>query len=346
MLKKAIKLLLVLGMTAGFIGLVGYLGAKAYYVGLATKESNDVIEQALSEKPVSADDEVIALAKYVFEHFRPQEPSEIKALRLRPYVTNGRLPEFLRFPDGAIEMLVGAGLCDNAARMLAFILKQRGYESVQWNMVTPFDAHSALLVSMPDGRKVFADPFYGYVAYDQVAKKLLSPHDAQNRVKEGAVLEDVFISLASNAHPEFYKNFGVAFMAAQGSDLMITAALYMTEGKPVLLGENDGSDEDVKHQAGQNGMTPFWHYVGHKYNREWVRVLQAQENVRLEMLLMADAEEGIITSDPRPKIEGRKLIWNLKAGDRITFRDGLAAISFRRLNSYIGVDQIALYPVE
>ena len=98
-------------------------------------------------------------------------------LRLRPYVTNALPPSILRYPNGAIETLIETGLCDNASHMLAFILKQKGYETVQWNMITASAAHSALLVSMHDGRKVLVDPFYGFVVVDKKENELKVPNN-------------------------------------------------------------------------------------------------------------------------------------------------------------------------
>lgn len=343
MITRLIRFTLITGIIGLIVGVTAYFGTKTYVTRLATQKAQDIIASLpASDQP---DDFVTNATRYVFEHFQSQYPKNFLALKIRPYVTNKRLPEILRFPDGAIETLVQKGLCDNASRMLAFLLKQKGYTGIQWNIVTGNNAHSVFLVSLPDGRKVMADPFFGYVAYNKDNGKLASPEFAQEQMRQGAPMQDVFSALSKQAKPEFYKDFSNAFMAAQGENLTITATLPTIEDTPLMLGKIDGDSEDVKGAAKIHGMTPFWNYAGHKYNREWVRVLSAPQDVRLEMTLVAPVENGILTATPPPKVDGKKMIWTLKAGDKITFRDGLAKISLKRLNSYIGVDQIALYPI-
>jgi hypothetical protein len=262
-------------------------------------------------------------------------------LRIRPYVTNSRLPEFLRIPSGAIETLVNKGLCDNASRRLAFILKQKGYDSVQWNMVTSAAAHSALLVFLHDGRKVFVDPFYGYLAIDRQSQKLMSLPEAKKHVSSGRSLNSVLTPI--DREHSFYSRLHTMFMAAEGDNLVIRAELPSTTA-PLYLGAINGQDSDVKNAASQAEMTPFWHYMGHRYNREWVRVLSAKQRVRLEITLVSDVQAGVDTATPRPQVNGKKMTWHLNPGDEIKFTDATATISWRRLNSYTGVDQIAIYP--
>ena len=136
-------------------------------------------------------------------------------------------------------------------------------------------------------------------------------------------------------------------MAAEGDELLIAATLPELKGSiPVEIGKIDGNDLDVKGEGSGFGMTPYWNYMGHKYNREWVRSLLAPQDMSVKMILLEEAEEGVLTAEPKPLVEGKTLSWDLNAGEKITFRDGLAKISWRRLNSYIGVDQIVISPME
>lgn len=344
-MRKPCRTLFRFGVITLFLALALILGAKFYVEHQAKNIAAAIIQETLPAQ-VSQDETIIALARAVFTKFTPREPSEIPALRLRPYITNARLPKIFKLQDGAIETIIQTGLCDNAARMLSFLLKQRGIQSVQWNMVTHTDAHSALNVTLADGRNVFIDPFYGYAAFDKNKNALMSAQEAQNRLKAGAKQEDVFFSLTDQSHPEFYRNFATAFMAAQGTALEIMSTLPALTENTLVLGEINGNSEDVKTAAGQHNMTPFWNYVGHKYNREWVRTLTAPQDVTLTMILTNTPESGLLTSTPLPRINGNQLSWDLKGGDKIIFKDGLAKISFTRMNSYIDVDQIIIKKAE
>jgi hypothetical protein len=345
MFRKLIRFCFVFGVISLVIGVCGFIAANVYFTHTAKQKAASIIKTAGERDAQTPDQELIEIARIVFERFEEKWPSEVPLLRISPYVSNSRLPEFIKFSEGVIETYIATGMCDNAARMLHFVLKQKGYDSVQWNMVSGANAHSALLVYMPDGREVLLDPFYGYVGYDKDEERLLSPEEMRIDLSEGKPFEEVFLPLGDKARSAFYKDFQFVRMAPLGEDLNIIAMLPRIEAQAVFLGEINGDNKDVMGAASANSMTPFWHYAGHKYDRSWVRVLSAVQDVRLEMTLLSDVEEGVITSDPRPQIQGNKMVWNLKAGDEIKFYDGRAKINWRRLNSFIGIDQIAIYPI-
>lgn len=344
MAKTVLKFLFVSGFILTALLAVGWITVKEVGKLKAGQEASLMIEQAYRIKPPETDDEkIIALTKQVFKTFNHANPAQILLLRIRPYLTNRRLPAFIRLPDGVIEIIIKQGLCDNAARALAFILKQEGFESVQWNMVTDKAGHSALLVTMPDGRKVLADPFYGYVTTGADGK-LTHLENAIQAIHSGQPFEKSFLNLGKNSDPKFYKYKGNMFMAAEGNDLVLDTTLPRINNEPLFIGEIDGKELDVKSESMKNNMTPYWQYMGHKYNREWVRVLTATQPVRLVITLVAPAEKGILIATPAPRVDGNTLSWNLQENDTITFHDGKAKISWKRLNSFIGIDQIAIYP--
>lgn len=319
--------------------LAGWMALRGFLIHDARREAREIIARAY-EKQAPQDDEaaVTAIAAEIFQTFRHQDPATIALYRLRPFVTNRRLPDFLRLPEGVMEMGLRRGYCDNAGRLLAFVLAQEGFESVQWDMVQPEAAHAARLVNFTGGRSALVDPFYGFVTVDKEGR-LASPQDAQARFRAGEAFETIFRPLGAGAAQEFYEDFDVTIMAAQGKELVIASAV--PQPLPVTLGNLDGRDEDVKGAALNEGLTPHWNYAGHRYNRGWVRVLQAHAPVQIEMVLMAEPDEKILRSmHPRPEISERRLRWKLKAGEKLTFRDGEAGLSLRRLNSFIGVDQI------
>ena len=321
-------------------GLAGWLITRQALIVYAENKAQKTIDNALSQNPAATlDENIISISKEIYKNFHHQDPAEIRAYDFRPYLTNHRLPDWLRLPDGVMEIYLGRGYCDNATRLLSFILKQQGLNAVQWNMVSPRAAHSALLVTMPDHRKVLTDAFYGYIAVDKDGN-LTDPQNAQARLKSGENFEDIFVSLGAGSDPRFYQKFDDASMAAQGDDLILTATLPPLNGKTLTLGEIDGDDLDVKRANIARGLNQFWYYIGHKYNREWVRVLKTEKPVQVLMTLVDPADNDILNATPAPSVSGKTLSWNLAAGDTITFRDRDAKLSWKRRNSYIGVDQI------
>ncbi len=342
MFKKLIKFAFISGFVLAILGILGWLIVKSTVTAQADKKASAVIASAYSygqSSPVSDDQKVIAIAREIFNSFQHKDPATIPLLKVRGYITNDRLPSFLRLGDGVIETHMEQGYCDNASRMLAFILKQEGFSSVQRNMVTNSGGHSALLVTLPnEDRDILVDPFYGYVTTD-LNGELIHPHDAKNLIENGDAFEDVFTPLGEASDPRFYKDIRSMFMGAEGQTLTIEATLPHIGNNPIHLGKIDGKYNDVKSAASQLGITPYWYYMGHKYNREWVRVLKASQPVKIVMTLTEQAEDGILTSTPKPSVDGQTLTWELNAGEEITFRDGLAKISLKRMNSYIPVDQ-------
>ncbi len=328
--------MVLLFLIAATTGLAGWLVTRQVLISKAEGKISTLARAAYSKPNPTDDEKTIALTGEIFRRFHHQDPGEIPLYRLRPYLTNSRLPIWFRLPDGVMETLLQKGYCDNAARMLAFALRQENINSVQWNMVSPGMAHSALLVSLPDGRKILTDPFYGYITAD-------TPEQAQARLKAGEEFSAVFTPLGKQSNPAFYKPFAHMSMAAAGQDLRLESTLPLLHRKPLTLGTIDGSDLDVKQDGANKNLTPFWHYAGHKYNREWVRVLKASEPVTITMDLL-DAPDDTSFAAPAPAVNGKTLIWTLRPGETLTFRDGTAKFSFQRLNSYIGIDRITITP--
>ena len=347
MFKKISRFLIVLGLTGFILGVTYWCAVRYLITQKAIQKTSDIIEITTEALPEQTNEEqkLIAITKHVFETFYHKDPATIPLYKLRPYITNKRLPEFIRLPDGVMETNIQQGFCDNASRMLAFVLEQEGFPSVQWNMVTNTSGHSTRLVTLSDDeRKVFVDPFYGFVTVDQEGK-LTDMETAKNRILDGDRFEDVFVALGANSDDRFYKNLNNMYMGAEGENLLIKAKLPRLN-EPLILGKIDGQYKDVKSEGGRNGLTPYWHYMGHKYNREWVRVLEAQQPVKIVMTLVEPVENGILIATPSPKVYQNTLIWELDKGEQLKLQDGLAQISLKRFNSYIDVDQIAIYPTQ
>ncbi len=324
-------------------GIVGFFAVRQTLVMIARHEVDKIIAEAKKESPATDDDLVVAITRSAYRHFDRTRDTYSFLLAVRPYVTNYRLPRFIRLPKGTIESLVKTGYCDNAARMLDLTMERAGFHSVQWNMVTPQNGHAALRVSLPGERYVLADAYYGYVTKDKTG--LISPERAKEKMRAGAPLEKVFLALDKTSDPFFYKDFAQSVMGRSNTTRVLEADLPpIKKGNPVFIGEINGDKEDVKSAAREYEMNPYWHYMGHIYNRGRIRVLHARQKVKVVMTLVANADPTVVVTEPLPVIDGKKLTWNLDKGDSITIRDGLAKLSLWRLNSYIGVDQIAIYP--
>ena len=262
--------------------------------------------------------------------------------RLRPYLSNGKMPGMFRTPPGAIELVTLEGWCDDAARALIYILAHKGIKAEQWNMQGPHAAHAAVRAHFDDGTTALLDPFYGYTSI--VDGKAHDPLAVRDAMKRGQSSKGLLAPFDENSNDKFYAEFGTYFMGAQGEPLTITAQIPATD-KPLSLGTLDGNSRDVYAQLMRSDMTITWDYVGHKYDRGWTREMAAQEPVQVQIILTHKPNAGILrTFTPAPAVDGTKLTWNLLKGDKIISEDAKAAISWTRLKSYIDVDQIVITP--
>lgn len=262
--------------------------------------------------------------------------------RLRPYLTNRKMPDMLRTPPGVLELISMEGWCDDAARALIYILRREGINAEQWNMQGPHSAHSAVRVYFADGTTALLDPFYGYTSI--VDGKPHDPLVVRNELKEGKNPSAFLKPFNKKSNDKFYADFGTYFMGEQDNPLTITAQIPALENT-LTLGTLDGSSRDVYGQLMQHDMTITWEYAGHKYDRGWTREMVASEPAQVQIILTRKPNAGILrTFTPAPAVDGTKLTWNLLKGEKIVSEDAKAAISWTRLKSYINVDQIVITP--
>lgn len=241
-------------------------------------------------------------------------------IKLRPYLTNHRLPSALKLPEGAIETLYPVGWCDNASRMQKFLLSRKSIQSRQWNIILPDAAHAALIVSTPSGPQ-YADPYYGVIQNEQGA----------------------YTPISKDSNIALYKNFDAAMMGPEGQPLTITAAIPALK-TPLILGEINGDDRDLQGALNTQNMTPHFTYIGHRYDRGWTRILKPQSDVKVTFTLIDDFDPKALTSNIAPIINGKTLTWTLKANEPLIFEDAKARLSLKRFNSYIAIDQIRIEP--
>ena len=309
------KLLLSLALLS-FIGVVTILVARYYLIESATVKAHEIFAVSNANIDVT----ILEITKAINANFQKHKDAQDDA-------SAPLLMKFIKIPEGAIETLYARGWCDNAVRMEKFILSLNGLQSKQWDMVKPDAAHAALIVNLPDGKTIFSDPFHGIVVKDPQGN-LAGPQES--RVQ--------FVALSDQSDLSFYKDLSNTAMGAQGEDLRIETFI----GSPIILGEPDGSAEDVKNDAMKAHLSPHWNYMGHRYSRNWDRVLRATQPVRVSFLLAQNVDKGVITTNKAPLITGNTLQWNLEADEELVFDDGAARLSFWRMNSYIPVDQIII----
>lgn len=263
--------------------------------------------------------------------------------KLRPLLTHRFLPDPLRLQEGALESLYPHGECDSAARALMFTLRVGEINAAQLNIVTPKAAHSAVLAVLHGKDPVLLDPDFGTVA--RSAKHLISAIEAQDLMRRGARSEEIWPSLSASSNTEFYRQFAKAVFSRQGEPMTMRAEVSLSEGKSKELGAADGQSEDVRIAGQHSRMTPYWSYMGHKYDRAWVRELTVHQPTRVVFGLVQRPKAKFITSERKPQIVGHQLVYSLPAEATLRFVDGRAGYDLLSLRSYLDVDYIRFEPL-
>ena len=141
--------------------------------------------------------------------------------------------------------------------------------------------HSVVLARFPDGREAMLDPLYGIVP--RLNGELLSPSSALEASKNSEFGGDIWHKLAPTLVDRFYQKFEHAVFAMQDTGLDIEVQVNLTDNKPIALGRRDGNFKDVRRDGLSQGLTSYWIYLGHKYDRGWTRVLRFTQDTRVEI---------------------------------------------------------------
>lgn len=336
---------------------VAILIAAPFFVWFSTKfvveyRARTVAESVIadvSEGLPTSDIENLAieLASYVHSVYTRPRPTEFESLlwQMRPYLTNRLLPQFARFQEGAIDALYSRGICDNAARTLVFLLNQTELSARQFNIVNKFGGgHSVVLFEFTDGRRSMLDPLYG--VYPKLDGKMLSPAEARELMQRGEPGEKIWNPLSEEASISFYLQFGDAMFAPQGEGLVINVEVNLDDGQSLQLGEKNGQFVDVVRDGMAHGLTSYWGYIGHRYDRGWQRVMNFTQDTRVTIGLIDAPDSRFITTQISPTIRKNELIYEVVAGQSLRFTDGDAERDWFRFRSYQEVDFIRFEPLQ
>ena len=325
--------------------LLGPIAAKEFieYKGRTVARMVIADAQATAKDPVSLAVELTRRVHVSYQNTKPQNDPPI-LWRLRPYLTNDLLPNFLRIQAGAIDAIYILGQCDSAARTLQFLLVQANLRAEQFNIVRTYNGgHSVALVKFPSGREAMLDALFGVVPEQD--GQLLTPTEVQQLVSRGVPAERIWKKLAPTLDSTYYAQFGDAVFAKQGAGLDIAILVKLEGGDPIVLGDRDGSLNDVTRDGALYGFTSYWHYIGHRYDRGWRRIVTFAQGTRMIIGLVEPPNEKFITTKQHPKVQGNELIYEIAAGNSLYFFDQAAGRDWIRFRSHQDVDYIRFEPL-
>ena len=314
------------------------VGGKSVLQWMADAKARRLVEQ-LGPEARTPDSVMIELTRRIHGWYVQNRQIQDPPLlwRLRPYLTHELLPELFRLPEGLIDTLYVEGICDDATRTLIYILDEAGIEGRQLNIVNRFTgAHTVVLARLSDGREVMLDPLYGIVP--KLDGKLVSPTEAFKASKKGREVN--WYELAPTSNNGFYEKTEHAVFAVQNAGMEIKAPIHLNGATSISLGRPDGDSLDVMRDGMSRNLTSHWTYLGHKFDRGWVRTLTFAQDTHVKIGLVEPVNVGFITTDVQPRIEGKTLIYEIAAGGSLRFIDGRAKRDWIRFKSYQDIDYI------
>ncbi len=327
-------------------------GAPAFYAGMvqlleayAATVARDHIAQVDGSTP---DEKILTLTRayhrqYINSLETPPTGFEQRFHMVRGYLSSTFLPGFMRMDPGVVEFLflTGTGACGNASRALAFVFQVMGYDAHQINIVSPSEHHAAMIARDKTGREMLIDPSYGFVPTRN--GRIIGPTDYQNALRSGdsSVRTVLFSTRASDA---WYKtHFAIATFAPQGARHVIKNFLHVPE-TGITFGRADNSSSDVDTASSLAQATPYWSYLGHRFDRGYIREYSFDRAVKVVFTLTERAQAKFATANLRPAIDGRKVAFNVPKEEALIFHDGAAPRDFVTLRSYQDVDFVTITP--
>ncbi|MEH2512253.1 hypothetical protein V1291_003607 [Nitrobacteraceae bacterium AZCC 1564] len=217
------------------------------------------------------------------------------------------------------------GWCDDAAKDLQSILEHFGIESEQMNMSLQYGgAHSALVMKL-DGRSAYVDPYFGFAAIGSDGH-LVGIEELFANLSEGKGVRASMRRILFFADDRYYQAWhsNTLYYSTAGSNIALAFDIPKLKGRSKLrIGIPNGSSDDVKTEGALFGYTPYWTYLGSRYDATWTRSATAEEDVIFEATTIEDVRPDNIDTDPPPAyIKGKRVGWRLTAGQTLMFNWG------------------------
>lgn len=281
---------------------------------------------------------------YVFDMFHNGETAPDDFLSgLKPFVTAAALPAGFRTRAGAYAVLNPQQKDDrSAAQALQFILKLQGINAYEWQVISPHAVKNAVVVQDKDGAFKYLDPASGVIAmFDNMM--IIGPYAARSLISEGTPYQEVFIGLSDKADASFYADFAHVMMAPPDYPVYVNVAAPVYEDEPIVLGQVDGSAQDVADASSALQLTPYMDYLGNKHTAEVHRSVYFTDPARVTITLTDPVDPSMIKTNIKPQIEGKKLIFEVPEDEALVLdAKQPEGRLFAKKNRYAPIDQIII----
>ncbi len=178
-------------------------------------------------------------------------------------------------------------------------------------------AHSVLAVKL-DGRESTLTPYYGYVAIDDDGG-LVGIRKALRPIYRAAkIFPNHSDASPSSLTSTFTRNGTAIGSTIQGRTLRCRFVMKIALGEKKLRRIRDPRwIYSRRLRRGEAyGYTPYWTYLGNRYDATWTRVAKASENITPEATTVCGVNAAIIKSSPPAYINVAIRMVSLREADR------------------------------
>lgn len=222
-----------------------------------------------------------------------------------------------------------------AVDALIKVLAAQSLNAESWTIIAPKGEKKAAIVKLENQTYKYLDPHLGVVAVFK-GKTIIGPYAARFLMSGGSEHDEVFEELNENANSEFYRDFAHVMMAPPGSPVYIHVAAPVFQD-PIVLGELDGSAEDVAASASIMQLTPYLDYIGRKHGEKVERLIYFTDPARVTMTLTKPYDPAVMTANIEPQVDGNTVSFDVPQDEPLILHD--------LSDDFIDVDQLVIKPL-
>ena len=324
------KTLLIFILLVLVLGIGALWGVKTMTEQKAEEKVATYLEKA--EEYTNLTQKLLNATLHAFEQNHDADESPHIIAQFQKYLESEKLPAFLRTSKGAIGVAYPQKSDKAAVKNLAFILGKQGFTTQEWKIISPEGLKTALIVKMEDGTFKYLDPVDGVVAmYEN--QVLIGPYAARFLVADGYDYRTVFVKVHEESDRSFYKEFAHVMMAIPGNPLYINVAAPVFD-EPLVLGEINGSSDDVAAASSEELLTPYMNYIGQKHGEDVHRSIFFTSDAKITFTLTEPADPAMLDANIKPQIEGNKISFRVPVDEGLVLKD--------QTEHFLPVDQIII----
>jgi hypothetical protein len=102
----------------------------------------------------------------------------------------------------------------------------------------------------------------------------------------------------------------------------------------------------VAFEGNNIGISSYFSYIGSRYDRSWVRILEVRNPVQVKFVMMGEVDAELLRGvKPRPVIQGNSIVWHLSENVPLVFTSRDVPLKIQSSENYQLADFIEIAPL-